>query len=231
MVVELDENTRATGLRAATMRRRLWNAYVRAGTRLQRLRHRLSPSRLPVVHFSWPLRTAGCPCDVDFCDYLRDRQIHKRGVFHFGSGGHHLVGLRNQRDALENDVLALTLAPAEHRAYVRLAIRDATLARHYKVLFADIYSLSAATLPTFDVVSLFHLGEFNFTGSGAHRLDDEGVLGLFVGRLVSGGLLAFYRDSFAFRKISPLIARAVDRRQLEFVEDFRSLAIYRRAGS
>jgi len=219
---------RATGARAVGVNRRIWRAWMQLGAGTQNLLQRLSPARLRFVHYSWPLRVESCPCDVDFCDYLLERQIHRRAVFHMGSGGHHLVGRRNLGDGLCNEVLALTLAPREHQDYVKLVVRDASLARHYKVLFADIYSLAPSSLGTYDLVSLFHLGEFSDEASGARRLDDAGVLDLFVASLAPGGLLLFYRRSFGLPKVMPLVLRACARRQIEFVEDFRSLAIYRR---
>ena len=139
------------------MRQRLWRAYVRSGELQQRLMRAFNPSRLSFVAHSWPLRPDVCPCDVDLCHYLDSRAVRGRSVFHFGTGGHHLVGLRNHANGWANEVLGLTLSPSEHERYVRLVVRDPSLARHYKVLFADIYSLAAAALPTFDVVTLFHL--------------------------------------------------------------------------
>lgn len=205
-----------------------WHARVRWIDRFESARRAISPARLSFVHYSWPLRTRVCPCDANFCDFLRDRRIRMKNVFHLGSGGHHLVGERNLSDGLDNDVLAITLAPAELTSYVDRVVRDAALARHYKVLFADIHSLHAAALPVFDVVTLFHLGEFGDETSAAWRLDDAAVLALFITRLAPRGLLLFYPGSFAYAKVSPWIEQAVNRRQIEFVENVRSLAVYRR---
>lgn len=227
MVVELGQDPGEIGV--AAMKHRLWHTYVRWGEKLQNLRRRLSPKRLRFVHYSWPLRAGACPCDPDFHDYLLERGIRGRSIFHFGSGGHHLVGVRNLQDGLENEVLAITLSPAEFNRYVKLAIRDAALAKHYKVLFADIYSLSAASLPVFDVVTLFHLGEYGDANSAARRLDDAGVLDLFISRLAPGGLIAFYQRSFAYARAKPLVEQAVARGQIAFVETWKSLAVYRKA--
>ena len=211
-----------------TLQNRWWHTRMRWSERFQKLRHAISPSRLRVVTYSWPLRVAVCPCDADLCDFLRDRQLRSRSIFHFGSGGHHLVGVRNLADGLDNDVLAITLAPSELRTYVDRVVRDPALARHYKVLFADIHSLDSRTLPMFDIVTLFHLGEFGDEASAARRVDDAAVLELFISRLAPRGLMLFYPHSFAYAKVTPLIDQAVARRQLEFVENVRSLSVYRR---
>jgi hypothetical protein len=101
------------------------------------------------------------------------------------------------------------------------------LGRHYKVLFGDLYTLSEAALPRFDLVALFHLCEFGDSASTARRIDDEGALQLFCSRLNPGGILLLYRGSFAFSRTQPLVATAVAAGLLSFVEDYKSLAIYR----
>jgi hypothetical protein len=206
---------------------RLWRARVRAGELHQQLAALFQPSRLRYIAHSWPLRPEVCPCDVHLCDYLDERAIRGRTVFHFGTGGHHLVGTRNHAEGWRNEILGLTLAPSEHASYLRRVIREPAFGRHYKVLFGDIYGLSVAALPAFDVVSLFHLCEFGDPASGGRRHDDEGVLRMFCSRLCPGGLLLLYRGSFGFARARPLVTRAVADGLLSFVEDYKSLSIYR----
>jgi hypothetical protein len=213
------------------MTQRLWRAYVRAGELRQRLMRAFNPTRMQFVAHSWPLRPDVCPCDVDFCDYVDSHGMRGRSVFHFGTGGHHLVGLRNHAEGWTNEVLGLTVSPREHDTYVRHVVRDPALAKHYKVLFADIYSLSTAALPTFDVVTLFHLCEFADPSSAGRRLDDSGLLRMFCCRLAPEGLLLLYKGSFGYSRAQPLLAAAVAEGTLAFVEEFRSLAIYRRTGA
>ena len=71
---------------------RLWRARVRAGELHQQVAALFRPSRLRYIAHSWPFRPDVCPCDVHLCDYLDERTIRGRTVFHFGTGGHHLVG-------------------------------------------------------------------------------------------------------------------------------------------
>lgn len=219
--------SRAPSARERVMHR-LWRTRVRAGEIQQQLAALFQPSRLRYIAHSWPLRPDVCPCDVHFCDYLDERGIRGRAIFHFGSGGHHVVGTRNHTAGWQNEVLSLTLAPAEHARYLRRVVRDPAFGRYYKVLFADIYSLCADGLPLFDLVSLFHLCEFGDASSGGRRHDDEGVLRTFCSRLRADGLLLLYRGSFGFKRAEPLVARAVADGTLSFVEDYKSLSIYRR---
>jgi len=185
------------------------------------------PARMHFVHYSWPLRADLCPCDVDFCDYLRERSIRGQAIFHFGTGGHHLVGLRNQADGLENDILGLTIAPKEHAVYVKKAIRDPGLALHYKVLFADIFSLSANTLPVFNIVTMFHLGEFSDAAGSGRRLNLQQVLQMFCAKLLPGGLMLFYTRSYGYRKLTPLLESMVREGRLSLAGTHKSLEIYR----
>jgi hypothetical protein len=207
---------------------RLWRARVRSTELHQQLLALFQPSRLRYIAHSWPLRPDVCPCDVHFCEYLDERTIRGRVVFHFGTGGHHFVGARNHTEGWRNEILGLTLAPSEHASYMRRVIREPAFGRHYKVLFGDIYSLNVAALPSFDLVSLFHLCEFGDPTSAGRRHDDEGVLRMFCSSLNAGGQLALYRGSFGFARTQPLVTKAVTDGLLSFVEDYKSMAIYQR---
>jgi hypothetical protein len=200
---------------------------VRATEMKERVLRKLMPSRMHFVHYQWPLMPEVCPCDIHFCDYLAERSIRQRAIFHFGSGGHHLVGFRNRQQGLANEVLAITASPREHARYVKEVIRDPSLGEHYKVLFADIYNLRPASLPVFDVITLFHLCEFGDPGNRSRRLDDQGVLDLFLSRAVPGGKLLFYADSSGKRETQSLIERAVTGGRIRFEEQYRSLLVYR----
>jgi hypothetical protein len=164
---------------------------------------------------------------VHFCSYLEERNVSKKSIFHFGSGGHHLVGRRNRDAALENEVLAITASPREHARYVKKVTRDPSLGRHYRVLFADIYDLSAASLPEFDVVTLFHLFEYTPTDDQRRRLDDAGVLDLFRSKLTRHGRLLFYEGSIGRPRTRGIIERAVADGKISFEEQYKSLLIYR----
>lgn len=212
------------------MMRRLWRAYVGAGALKERALRSIMPSRMRFVHYSWPLRPGVCACDLHFCEYLAERNIRGKSIFHFGTGGHHLVGLQNRDLGLANDVLGLTVSPSEHAKYVARVIRDPALGKHYKVLFADIYSLSAACLPVFDIVTLFHLCEFAATNNAGRRINDAEVLRLFCSKLARAGLMLFYPGSYGHPQLAPLLAQAVAEGRVSFVEEYKSLAIFRVPG-
>jgi len=178
---------------------------------------------------SWALDPKLCPCDLHFVEYLDERHLTNKTIFHFGTGGHHYVGVECHARGT-NEVLGVTAAAREHQAYVKLVLADAALAKSYKVLFADIYTLTETTLPDFDVVSLFHLCEFTPSSqpedAGAVIHDDESLLGLFVSKLKPGGKILFYEGSFGWRRAQAIVSDFVDRGLLRPVESFKTLLVY-----
>ena len=213
------------------MRQRIWRAYVRAGELKERALRHFAPSRMQFVHYSWPLRPLVCACDVDFCRYLRERNVTGKSIFHLGTGGHHLVGHENRRAALGNEVLGLTLSPREHAGYVRRVIRDPAFGVHYKVLFADLYSLSDASLPAFDLATLFHLCELSSEPGAVLRTKGTRILRLFCAKSTPGGLLLFYPGSYGYPHVAPLLAQAVLEGWLAPVEQYRSVSVFRVNGA
>jgi hypothetical protein len=176
---------------------------------------------------SWPFR-ATCPCDRHFADYLRERRIGGKTLFHFGSGEHHLLGIDNLRKtrARRNEILAVTASRGEYRAYVDLICDYAELALHYKVLFADVYTLTPGLLPPFDLVSLFHLCEFYDPARSRYApLDDAGLIELFLGRLNPEGRLLFYTGSTAFPRARPILDGFLDRGWIEEIETYKTLLV------
>jgi hypothetical protein len=205
---------------------RMWNLLWQLDEAKERALRWLQPSRM-TVPYTWPLRPDNCPCDVHLCEYVEERGIRGRSIFHFGTGLHHLVGLRNSERGWQNEILAVTASPREHLRYVHRVVRDHSLGKHYKVLFADIYDLDDLLLPTFDLVTLFHLCEFTPTRTAATRLADGGVLALFVAKLATSGRILFYQGSDGFGRTEPLIRREVEVGRLSFEERYKSLVVYR----
>jgi hypothetical protein len=185
--------------------------------------------RLNYWQYSWPLAEEICPCDLHFVEYLAQRKIRGQCIFHFGTGEHHVLGRSNarRRSPNRNEILGVTASPREHAAYVELVTRKAEVAKQYKVLFLDIYTLNPRLLPDFDLATLFHLCEFyDPVRSRYAPLDDAKLVELFLGRLNGGGRLVFYRGSMAFEKARGIIDTFVRQGRLRWREDFKTLAIY-----
>ena len=189
--------------------------------------------RLNLWDDHWDFRPADCPCDVDFVAWLDDRGIRDTAIFHFGSGGHHHVGIECARPERRNSVLAITAAPREHDSFVTLVAAHPEVLRFYSVAFGDIYLLNERLLPRFDVVTLFHLCEFRGERNDAYgAMTDGEVVRLLARRLKPGGRMLFFPGSFAWRRADRSAVDVVEAWATEsgFVreEPFRTLVVYRK---
>ncbi len=176
---------------------------------------------------AWVLNPQSCPCDLQFADYLQHSQIKGKSIFHFGTGAHHFVGLKNQAMDSPNHILAITASAPEHQAYVERVLNDPQLAKHYKVLFADIYTLTASSLPSFDLVSLFHLCEYYLAENAPliHQTDAS-LLQLFLEKLNPDGEILFYERSQAWTTARPVIEAFVQAGKIRQIDQFENLLVY-----
>lgn len=176
----------------------------------------------------WPLDVAQCPCDVHFTQYLAKTGLVGQRIFHFGTGDHHHVGL--QAPASDHSVLGITATESEYLSYIRLAVDNPHLGKFYKVLFSDIYQLNERLLPSFDIVTLFHLCEFwSANNAPFASVDDSGVLSLLSDKIRPDGLMLFYTGSFAYSAVEKLIPAWAETRG--FIEEprFETLRIFRKS--
>jgi hypothetical protein len=180
---------------------------------------------------SWPLRTPTCPCDADFVEYIAEKKMGNKVIFHFGTGSHHLVGKTNASLAKPNLVFGITASRREYGKYVDYIINNPLASGIYQVIFADVYTLQARLLPRFDYVTLFHLGEFYDEKLSAYApLTDSTLVDLFLTRLNRNGRIFFYKFS-AFggaERTRVILRRAVRQGKIAKVEEYKSLMVYRR---
>jgi hypothetical protein len=177
----------------------------------------------------WDLQLAQCPCDVHFCDWLEKEQIKDSSIFHFGTGSHHIVGIRTAENGSNNCVLGITASPGEYDAFVKLAIDRPEVEKSYKVFFGDIYQLEQRLLPQFDVVTLFHLCEFRNERNDLYgALTDLEVATMLTEQTVPGGYIVFYTKSFAFDTAEKVIAVWEKEQAVEKVGLYETLLVYRK---
>ena len=177
--------------------------------------------------YSYPLEPDVCPCDMHFIEYLRSNKIVNRVIFHFGTGEHHILGKTNLEIGEPNEILGITASRQEYAHYIDFIIRNPASANYYKVMFADIYTLTPRILPQFDLVTLFHLCEFYDQEKSAYAaLNDSSLLGLFLSKLHQDGRLFFYKGSFAFKKTQRLIEHYIGHNQMIKVDEYKSLVVY-----
>jgi hypothetical protein len=188
-------------------------------------------SKLNYWDATWSLDEAQCPCDLHFVEYLQERK-NARGaaVFHFGTGNHHIVGLKLAESNCA--VLGITASPQEYDDYIELLIRNPRLGHTYKAYFGDIYQLDARLLPAFDYVSLFHVGEFRTADNDSYgALTDLEMTLLLADKVKGGGEVLFYSGSFAYDKAEAAGRELVRQRSFEPAPDYKTLRIFtKRAG-
>lgn len=178
---------------------------------------------------TWSLDEAQCPCDIHFLEYLEKKDARGAAIFHFGTGNHHIVGLKCATNGSNNAVLGITASRHEYEAYVDLLVDNPHLGHTYKAYFGDIYQLDARLLPDLDYATLFHVGEYRTKENDAYgALTDNEMVAVVASRLRTGGELLFYAGSFAYDKAeiagSELVARSV----LEPAGDYKTLRILRK---
>ncbi|MGL4729304.1 MAG: hypothetical protein ACRCWO_11165 [Bosea sp. (in: a-proteobacteria)] len=175
----------------------------------------------------WGLRIEQCPCDVHFVEWLEENAITGKVIYHFGSGGHHYVGIRCAEPEFNNAVLSITASPQEYDAWIKLAKDEPEITKHYSCYFGDIYTSNAKLLPRFDVVTLFHSCEFRSEKNEAYgALTDLEVMQLFTDQTDIGGHILFYTGSFAFEAAKPIIAEWEKTRSVKRVGEFKTLLVY-----
>jgi hypothetical protein len=186
-------------------------------------------SKLNYWNETWSLDEAQCPCDLHFVEYLQERRVKGAAIFHFGTGNHHIVGLRAAESGADNAVLGITASPQEYDEYVELLIRNPRLGHTYKAYFGDIYQLDARLLPEFDYVTLFHVGEFRTPDNDSYgALTDLELTLLLADKLKPGGEVLFYTGSFAYDKAQAVAQELVEMRAFAPAPGYKSLAIYRK---
>ena len=178
---------------------------------------------------TWSLDAAQCPCDLDFVAYLNEKGAQDAAIFHFGTGNHHVVGLRMAENGSNCAVLGITASPQEYDDYVDLLITNPQLGRTYKAYFGDIYQLDPRLLPQFDYVSLFHVGEFRTRENDAYgALTDLEMMLLLADQTRPGGEILFYTGSFAYDKAAAVAQVLIKERPFDPAGSYKSLVIFRK---
>lgn len=150
---------------------------------------------------TWSLDEKQCPCDVHFLEYLEAKGAKGATIFHFGTGNHHVVGLKTATNGSNNAVLGITASRHEYDAYIDLLVENPHIGHTYKAYFGDIYQLDRRLLPQLDYASLFHVGEYRTKENDAYgALTDNEMVALVADKLKPGGEMLFFSGSFAYDK-------------------------------
>lgn len=186
-------------------------------------------ARMNIWDAYWGLEVEQCPCDIHFVEWLEAQGIKDQRIYHFGTGGHHYVGIRCAEPALNCTVLGITAAPKEYASFIELLTEKPTLSKTYSAYFGDIYTSNARLLPRFDVVTLFHSCEFRQEANDAYgALTDLEVMQLFTDQTEVGGHILFYTGSFAYEPAAKVIESWRTSRAVEEVDAFKTLRVFRK---
>jgi hypothetical protein len=179
----------------------------------------------------WDLDVKVCPCDKHFNDWIASKKLKNKLIYHFGTGTHHLVGIKQAINKSGNVVFAITASKEEYDSYIELSTQRAKVTKSYLAYFGDIYLTNEKLLPEFDVVSMFHLCEFFFpnTASKAYGgLTDEKLLDLFTAKTKPGGYILFYPGSMGWWRAEGIIAQWAKRRPVKRIGEFKTLLVYQK---
>jgi len=200
--------------------------YAEASGHTKKTRKAKGP-KLNIYDDNWETRGE---CDIHLIEWLDEKRITDAAIYHFGTGGHHYVGIECAKPERRSSVLGITASPQEYRNYVRLVIGRPEVLRYYNAVFGDIYLLNEKLLSTFDLVTLFHICEFRGPQTDAYGgLTDLAVTNLLTDKTRPGGYILFYTSSFAFAKAKTVIAQWEKERPVERVGEYKSVLVYRKA--
>jgi len=179
----------------------------------------------------WDLDVDVCPCDSHFNDWVAKTKVKNKLIYHFGTGTHHLIGIKQATNKSGNVVFAITASKEEYEAYIQLSTEKAQVSKSYLAYFGDIYLTNPKLLPEFDVVTMFHLCEFFFpnTASKAYGgMTDEKLLDLFTAKTKKGGHILFYMGSMAWNKALPIVQKWEKRGHVKRVGELKTLLVFRK---
>jgi hypothetical protein len=179
----------------------------------------------------WDLDEAQCPCDTHFNDWIDAEKLTGRTIYHFGTGKHHVVGLRQATNGSNNTVFGITASPEEYDAYIKLVTEQPQISKSYLCYFGDIYLTNIKLVPKLDIVALFHLGEFiaeTTTTPEYGGLSDLALTRALLKRTRPRGYVLIFTGSFAHDKAESVAAELERAGEIAFLGAYKTLLIYRK---
>ena len=179
----------------------------------------------------WDLDVDVCPCDSHFNDWVAKNKIKNKLIYHFGTGTHHLIGVKQATNKSNNVVFAITASKEEYEAFIELSTERAKVTKNYLAYFGDIYLTNPKLLPDFDVVTMFHLCEFFFPNTASKEyggMTDRKVLDLFTDKTRKGGHILFYTRSMGAEKTKAILPKWEKEKPVKRVGEFKTLLVYKK---
>ena len=142
-----------------------------------------------------------------------------------------MIGIRQATNGSNNVVFGITASPEEYSTYIQLVTERPQISKSYLCYFGDIYLTNPRLLPAFDIVALFHLGEFideSTTSPEYGGLSDLGLTRALLANTRPGGNVLIYSESFAHDHAEAVAAELETAKEIAFVGKFEKLVIYRK---
>ena len=177
---------------------------------------------------NWGLRVAECPCDVHFIEWVRETGLKEQSIYHFGTGGHHVVGAELGTDG--HTIVGITASVGEYQDFIQMAVERPRFSANYLAFFGDIYLTNPKLLPEFDIVTLFHVAEFRSEKNDAYgALSERGMIEALLSKLKLGGWVLFYPGSYAWAKAKPIVEAIAGEGLIRREGGYKTLELYRKA--
>ena len=184
---------------------------------------------LHVWEENWGLRVAECPCDVHFIEWVRENNLRNQSIYHFGTGGHHVVGVELGGDGSGNTIVGITASTGEYEDFIQMSIERPKILANYMAFFGDIYLTKPTLLPDFDMGTLFHVAAFRSEKNDSYgALTERGMIEALLSKTRPGGYVLFYPGSYAWAIARPLVEAMADEGQFAHVGTYKTLEIYRK---
>lgn len=173
----------------------------------------------------WAWQPDECPADHDFVKWVRRDVAPLRRILHFGTGGHHAVGLSLSK---QHFILGVTASVEEYQVWEKLRI-EGHAPPDYLCVFGDMHAFPWALAGRFDIITLFDLGEFDNRDVRPVRDDSKLVLTVAITQTAPGGHIVAYPGSPAWDRVEHLFLEMTREGVLADPIKLDSLLLFRRA--
>ena len=166
-----------------------------------------------------------------FNEWIAKNKIKNKLIYHFGTGTHHVIGIKQATNKSGNAVFAITASKEEYEAYIELSTDEGagveSLCRLFRRHLSDQPEAPAGLRRRHHVPSVRVL--LPNTASKAYGgMTDEKLLDLFTAKTKKSGHILFYMGSMAWNKALPIVQKWEKRAPVKRVGEFKTLLVFRK---
>ena len=176
----------------------------------------------------WDLDIARCPCDAHFNDWVKQKKLRNKLIYHFGTGNHHVVGLKQATNKSNNAVFAITASKEEYASYIELAINRPSLEELSRLFWRHLPHQSRNCCRTSTSSRCSISANSSMTNKAYGGVDDAKLLDMLTAKTRLGGHILFFTGSFAFPSADKIIAKWEKNGRVKRVGAFKTLLVFRK---